>query len=263
MLDNESYESLLKFVYEMQNSALEEDHIPFYHQVLLQIYQIIGLRHLTFSMVNGHEMNLIDSLNINSSIIEKYVGGMYKYDVFHPSNLPSTLVKKPLVDLEDIIPYAVFERSQYYQLMGQNMYYRAILPLADEKRLVGMIGILKTKEEGPFTKEEVFFLGNASPFLSSLYKYSQKRKDLPFTTMDKIENTIIRRAKIVGLTSRETDVTILIAKGFTNNQISEMLNISPHTTKTHIENIFLKTGTNRRITLINLLLMNDSPVQCT
>ncbi|MDA8061667.1 MAG: response regulator transcription factor [Actinomycetota bacterium] len=45
-----------------------------------------------------------------------------------------------------------------------------------------------------------------------------------------------------GLSPREAEVLALIASGATNNQIAETLVISPSTVKTHINNIFAKTG---------------------
>lgn len=44
------------------------------------------------------------------------------------------------------------------------------------------------------------------------------------------------------LSNRETDVLICVAKGMTNKDISDMLNISVHTVITHRKNIVRKTG---------------------
>ena len=46
----------------------------------------------------------------------------------------------------------------------------------------------------------------------------------------------------VDLSKRETDVLICVAKGMTNKDISDMLNISVHTVITHRKNIVKKTG---------------------
>lgn len=46
----------------------------------------------------------------------------------------------------------------------------------------------------------------------------------------------------VELSNRETDVLVCIAKGMTNKDISDMLNISVHTVITHRKNIVKKTG---------------------
>ena len=46
----------------------------------------------------------------------------------------------------------------------------------------------------------------------------------------------------VDLSNRETDVLVCVAKGMTNKDISDMLNISVHTVITHRKNIVKKTG---------------------
>jgi len=48
------------------------------------------------------------------------------------------------------------------------------------------------------------------------------------------------------LTAREAEVLALIATGRTNSQIAKVLVVSPSTVKTHINNIFAKTGISDR-----------------
>lgn len=45
-----------------------------------------------------------------------------------------------------------------------------------------------------------------------------------------------------GLTARETEVLVLIAEGMTNQEIAREMRVSPATVKTHINNLFAKTG---------------------
>ncbi|WP_329320825.1 MULTISPECIES: response regulator transcription factor [unclassified Streptomyces] len=45
-----------------------------------------------------------------------------------------------------------------------------------------------------------------------------------------------------GLTARETEVLLLIAEGLTNQEIARKLHVSTATVKTHINNLFAKTG---------------------
>jgi PAS domain S-box-containing protein len=55
------------------------------------------------------------------------------------------------------------------------------------------------------------------------------------------------RTKIYNLTRRETQVLHLLTKGCSNPQIASRLDISPHTVKSHVINIFNKLGVNDRI----------------
>ncbi len=52
------------------------------------------------------------------------------------------------------------------------------------------------------------------------------------------------------LTSRETQVAILICRGFTNDEIAEALKISQSTVKTHLRNLFRRVRVNNRILLL-------------
>ncbi|SER97523.1 two component transcriptional regulator, LuxR family [Streptomyces sp. yr375] len=45
-----------------------------------------------------------------------------------------------------------------------------------------------------------------------------------------------------GLTTREAEVLVLIAEGFSNQEIAHRLSVSTATVKTHINNMFTKTG---------------------
>ena len=56
-----------------------------------------------------------------------------------------------------------------------------------------------------------------------------------------------RRLSNHGLTGRETHVLRLVAKGHANTQIAARLQISPHTVKSHVINIFNKLGVSDRI----------------
>ncbi len=53
-------------------------------------------------------------------------------------------------------------------------------------------------------------------------------------------------AMYVKLSGRERDVLRLITEGYTNAQISELLNISANTVKSHVNNVFNKLGVNDR-----------------
>ena len=49
-----------------------------------------------------------------------------------------------------------------------------------------------------------------------------------------------------GLTCRESEVLILLAKGMTCKESASLLGISPHTTADHIKNIYRKLNVNSR-----------------
>ncbi|MFJ6570604.1 response regulator [Streptomyces sp. NPDC091292] len=64
--------------------------------------------------------------------------------------------------------------------------------------------------------------------------------------LERLSRPAPARARVVeppdGLTARETEVLVLIAEGLTNQEIAHRLHVSTATVKTHINNLFAKTG---------------------
>lgn len=56
--------------------------------------------------------------------------------------------------------------------------------------------------------------------------------------------------KLHGLTDREREVLLLVARGQSNQDIAEVLVISPHTAKTHVNRIMLKLSAHDRAQLV-------------
>ena len=54
----------------------------------------------------------------------------------------------------------------------------------------------------------------------------------------------------IGVTSREMDVYLLVAQGFSNSEIAERLFISPKTVETHVASLISKTGKGGRRELV-------------
>ncbi len=55
----------------------------------------------------------------------------------------------------------------------------------------------------------------------------------------------------VSLTDREVEVLKVMATGAKNSEIASSLNLSPHTIKTHIYNIFKKINASNRLQAVN------------
>lgn len=62
------------------------------------------------------------------------------------------------------------------------------------------------------------------------------------------------RVKALGLSARETEMALLIARGLANKEIASELGISPATVRTHIYNLYQKAGARSRVELINRLM---------
>ena len=90
----------------------------------------------------------------------------------------------------------------------------------------------------------------------TIEKDPESRKEMPERTLEAVETESYpdksgneKKNTDLGwppLTDREKEVLRLLAGGSTNNNISEMLYISPHTVKSHVIHIFNKLGVNDR-----------------
>jgi DNA-binding CsgD family transcriptional regulator len=59
------------------------------------------------------------------------------------------------------------------------------------------------------------------------------------------------RARALGLSTREVQMALLIARGLANKEIAAELGISPATVRTHIYNLYRKAGARSRVELLN------------
>ena len=55
-------------------------------------------------------------------------------------------------------------------------------------------------------------------------------------------NQAEERAAVLSLTSRELQVLVLLGRGLSRQEIAERLYVSPHTVRTHVQNVLLKLG---------------------
>ena len=60
--------------------------------------------------------------------------------------------------------------------------------------------------------------------------------------------------KALGLTRREAEILIWIARGKTNNEVAALLYISPLTVKKHLEHIYQKLGVESRTEAVSRAL---------
>jgi len=68
-----------------------------------------------------------------------------------------------------------------------------------------------------------------------------------------LESVPPERVKSLGLSARETEMAVMIARGLSNKEIASELYISPATVRTHIYNLYRKADARSRVELINKL----------
>lgn len=131
-----------------------------------------------------------------------------------------------------------FETDFFKNLMApNNLYYSLQLVLVYHEVSLGVVTLYRTKEMGDFTDEEVFILDSFKEHLN--YRFYQN-----FLSSDPKENKPVTENKgfmdQYPLTKRESEIAGLILNGYSNDDISDKLNISPHTLKKHLQNIYRK-----------------------
>ena len=77
-------------------------------------------------------------------------------------------------------------------------------------------------------------------------------------TKAEIDEICSEVAKEFGLSGRESEILVLIARGYTTNNMAEKLVISPYTVNTHVRHIYEKMQIHKRSELLNYLNMQRS-----
>ena len=96
-----------------------------------------------------------------------------------------------------------------------------------------------------------------------------ERRDLSFVERIKIKKVFesffdeyfeekeeSRSSELIHLTKREKEISELVARGFTNNEISSALSISIKTVEFHLSSVIRKTETSNRTEAMGVLIKN-------
>lgn len=84
-----------------------------------------------------------------------YKDHVYKDDIFRYSTLPPHLKGKRVIFTEDVMPLEEYERTPYgVHMSAEDLYYQAVLFFYLGERVIGSMGLFRTKEEGGFQEEE-------------------------------------------------------------------------------------------------------------
>jgi DNA-binding CsgD family transcriptional regulator len=95
-----------------------------------------------------------------------------------------------------------------------------------------------------------FFLWNCVSIAAAAASLAPGRNFPPAPLLDCVPEAVAER---FGLSPREREMILLIARGLPNKGIAAELGISPSTVRTHIYNLFQKVGARSRIELLALL----------
>lgn len=84
-----------------------------------------------------------------------YKERVYKDDIFRYSSLPPHLKGRRVIYTDDLMPFEEYERTPYgIHMAGEDLYYQAVLFFYQGDRVIGSMGLFRSREEGPFLQEE-------------------------------------------------------------------------------------------------------------
>lgn len=180
-----------------------------------------------FADVDEGLRNLFDDINSEKD---------YLKNLFHS--------KASIVYVEtDILSHHVRKNARFYKafMEPQGLVYSAGIILIKDRNDLGVISLFRSEYWGDFNEKEVFILDLFKSHLANMVMdlISPRPDELPLDNED--------------LTAREKEIAQLLLKGYTNEEIANMLYITVSTTKKHVYHIFHKYGVNNRMALIKKL----------
>jgi DNA-binding CsgD family transcriptional regulator len=137
--------------------------------------------------------------------------------------------------LSDFVSLRALHRLDYYDTVlrpfGIEHQVRLWLPAPPETSRVFYFN--RRAIDGDFDERDCSLLELLRPFLVAIRERFDLRQAVPPPTF-------------ADLTERETEILGWVAHGKTNHEIAQLLFVSPHTVRKHLENIYAKLGVHTR-----------------
>lgn len=159
------YDRILQLI-----ANIKSNQVDFRLSVLNLLSELFGYRHLTFFLSDKDGLFYNPTVkNMNQSLMKDYDAHYFKTDIFHPVNSLQRLIDSNVLSVESIMRYQDFENTEYYNdlLKKYNLYYELAIPLKIDNRLLGGIGILRSKDEGDFSDKDVLILNILNKHISA------------------------------------------------------------------------------------------------
>lgn len=167
---------------------------------------------------------------------------VYKNTVFAGGVIP------PVDRSSDYMNYKHWAKNEHRVdfLFPQRIYHIACVQIFYHHDLVGMISLHRGPRSRDFSNKEMELLKLLHNHMNNVFENASIAA-APTSNCSNIMSNIF------GLTSREYEITSLIARGKTNKDIASDLFISENTVKTYIKRIFAKTEVSSRTELATIL----------
>ena len=145
--------------------------------------------------------------------------------------------------------------QEFYQPNG--FYYSMSMVFTFKEETMGMIQLFRTKESGSFTRRDLFALDQLQKHFAYRFSYEVKKGDTRYFFAKGYYEEIVKE---YNLTEREGDVFIQVIQGYSNGEIAERGNVSIHTIKKHLQNIYAKMGVKNRVQLLQCLPLSSEKI---
>lgn len=143
--------------------------------------------------------------------------------------------------------------TQYLSPFG--LIHAAGIILCIDHEFVASIALYNSRQRGDFSDKEMYILTQLLPLLQSSLEHILSINQEHRTTTAQDSSYLLKYK--YHLTKREIEILGYIYKGMTNNEIAEILVITPNTVKKHLSNLFQKLEVTSRTQLLNFLVRND------
>ena len=144
---------------------------------------------------------------------------------------------------------------EFYQPNG--FYYSMRMVFTFKEEPMGMIQLFRKKESGSFTNRDLFVLDQLQKHFAYRFSYEVKKGDTRYFFAKGYYEEIVKK---YNLTEREGDVFIQVIQGYSNGEIAERGNVSIHTIKKHLQNIYAKMGVKNRVQLLQCLPLSSEKI---
>ena len=181
----------------------------------------------------------IGSNNIDKRAIDEYDRYYHRFDVLAPKVAYPLLRERHVLRLLDLVPADAYEKNPYYhEYMAKYMHHHLMtVYLVSGQQVLGLIDFIRPKKEPPFSDQEVMNLEILARFLSQRLESYKHAAPLSGEFTHAL------------LTPKEKEVLDYVRRGYSNDEISTHLHISINTVKTHLLNLYRKTGVSNRTEL--------------
>lgn len=197
--------------------------------------------------LGDREFGAIDNASIvgigmDLHYLDRWVRYYSRHDPFQQERPSRSVVCK----VDDILPYKRWVNLKIYNefYRPQNIHYKLSMSLRSSVKILGLIGIFRSREHEDFSERDVAKARILVPHLTTALEHVIQLQRLASGALV---------TKEYRLTKREVDIVRCVCRGMTNDEIGARLYISRFTVETHLKNIFDKTGVKHRAGLASLL----------